>query len=212
MADTYLKKMLGDQEDIILVTRQHWFLLVSQIFLELVLMGLIITGVVILVNTVPVVGLFGLLGLILLAIPLISGTIDVMRWYSHKYIVTNLRVIQVSGVINKNVYDSSLEKVNDVRLVQSFFGRIFGYGDVEILTASDVGINLFKRIGDPVHFKTVMINAKQDLDRMQSGVGIVHEAAPDIPAMIAKLDELRQKGIITEAEFQQKKAELLAKL
>ncbi len=135
-----------------------------------------------------------------------------MRWYSHKYIVTNLRVIQVSGVINKNVYDSSLEKVNDVRLVQSFFGRIFGYGDVEILTASDVGINLFKRIGDPVHFKTVMINAKQDLDRMQSGVGIVHEAAPDIPAMIAKLDELRQKGIITEAEFQQKKAELLAKL
>jgi hypothetical protein len=212
MADTYLKKMLGDQEDIILVTRQHWFVLVSQIFLELVLMGLIITGVVILVNTVPVVGLFGLLGLILLAIPLISGTIDVMRWYSHKYIVTNLRVIQVSGVINKNVYDSSLEKVNDVRLVQSFFGRIFGYGDVEILTASDVGINLFKRIGDPVHFKTVMINAKQDLDRMQSGVGIVHEAAPDIPAMIAKLDELRQKGIITEAEFQQKKAELLAKL
>lgn len=212
MADTYLKKMLGDQEDIILVTRQHWFVLVSQIFLELVLMGLIITGVVILVNTVPVVGLFGLLGLILLAIPLISGTIDIMRWYSHKYIVTNLRVIQVSGVINKNVYDSSLEKVNDVRLVQSFFGRIFGYGDVEILTASDVGINLFKRIGDPVHFKTVMINAKQDLDRMQSGVGIVHEAAPDIPAMIAKLDELRQKGIITEAEFQQKKAELLAKL
>jgi hypothetical protein len=212
MADTYLKKMLGDQEDIILVTRQHWFVLVSQIFLELVLMGLIITGVVILVNTIPVVGLFGLLGLILLAIPLISGTIDIMRWYSHKYIVTNLRVIQVSGVINKNVYDSSLEKVNDVRLVQSFFGRIFGYGDVEILTASDVGINLFKRIGDPVHFKTVMINAKQDLDRMQSGVGIVHEAAPDIPAMIAKLDELRQKGIITEAEFQQKKAELLAKL
>ena len=212
MADTYLKKMLGDQEDIILVTRQHWFVLVSQIFLELVLMGLIITGVVILVNTIPVVGLFGLLGLILLAIPLISGTIDVMRWYSHKYIVTNLRVIQVSGVINKNVYDSSLEKVNDVRLVQSFFGRIFGYGDVEILTASDVGINLFKRIGDPVHFKTVMINAKQELDRIQSGVGIVREAAPDIPAMIAKLDELRQKGIITEAEFQQKKAELLAKL
>jgi len=95
--------------------------------------------------------------------------------------------------------------VNDVRLVQSFFGRIFGYGDVEILTASDVGINLFKRIGDPVHFKTVMINAKQDLDRMQSGVGIVHEAAPDIPAMIAKLDELRQKGIITEQSSNKRK-------
>jgi hypothetical protein len=75
-----------------------------------------------------------------------------------------------------------------------------------------VGINLFKRIGNPVHFKTVMINAKQELDRLQSGGVVVADDKPDIPGMIAKLDELRQKGIITEEEFQQKKAELLAKL
>lgn len=212
MKDNYLNKLLGAQEKILLVTRQHWFVLISRIFLEIVLAGLIIGGVVAAVAAVPVIGLLGLFGLILLVIPIVSGTIDYLKWYNHKYIVTNLRVIQISGVINKNVYDSSLEKVNDVRMVQSFFGRIFGYGDVEILTASDVGINLFKRIGNPVHFKTVMINAKQELDRLQSGGVVVAEDKPDIPGMIAKLDELRQKGIVTEEEFQQKKAELLAKL
>jgi len=209
MKDNYLNKLLGAQEKILLVTRQHWFVLISRIFLEIVLAGLIIGGSV--AALLPF-GLLGLFGLILLVIPIVSGTIDYLKWYNHKYIVTNLRVIQISGVINKNVYDSSLEKVNDVRMVQSFFGRIFGYGDVEILTASDVGINLFKRIGNPVHFKTVMINAKQELDRLQSGGVVVADDKPDIPGMIAKLDELRQKGIITEEEFQQKKAELLAKL
>jgi hypothetical protein len=36
--------------------------------------------------------------------------------------------------------------------------------------------------------------------------------AENIPALIAELDELRKKGIVTEAEFQKKKAELLAKI
>jgi ribosomal protein S20 len=34
----------------------------------------------------------------------------------------------------------------------------------------------------------------------------------DIPSMIEKLDSLRKRGILSEDEFQRKKAELLAKL
>ena len=37
-------------------------------------------------------------------------------------------------------------------------------------------------------------------------------AKGDIPDLIAELDELRQKGIISEEEFQTKKTELLARL
>jgi hypothetical protein len=124
--------------------------------------------------------------------------------------VTTHRVIQTSGVFSKNVVDSSLEKVNDVKLSQSFLGRMFGYGDIEILTASELGVNLFHEIADPIGFKTAMLNAKERL-------GFDHEAgmeghAADIPSLIARLDDLRKKGIISEGEFQQKKAELLAKM
>ena len=38
-------------------------------------------------------------------------------------------------------------KVNDVKMEQSFLGRLLGYGDIEILTASELGVNLFRRIG-----------------------------------------------------------------
>jgi len=124
--------------------------------------------------------------------------------------MTNRRVIQISGIFNKDVVDSSLEKVNDVKMSQSFFGRIFDYGDVEILTASEIGVNLFKRIGDPVKFKTAMLNAKEKIGFAESGLKAKH--ADDIPSMIAELDELRKQGILTEAEFQNKKTELLAKM
>jgi hypothetical protein len=39
-----------------------------------------------------------------------------------------------------------------------------------------------------------------------------HAAPVDVPAQIAKLDELRKSGAITEAEFQAKKDELLKRL
>ncbi len=42
-------------------------------------------------------------------------------WWNEKYIVTNRRVIQIEGILDKHVIDSSLEKVNDVVLVQSAF-------------------------------------------------------------------------------------------
>jgi uncharacterized membrane protein YdbT with pleckstrin-like domain len=125
--------------------------------------------------------------------------------------VTNRRVIQISGVFNKDVVDSSLEKVNDVKMSQSFFGRMFGYGDIEILTASELGVNLFHEIADPIDFKTAMLNAKERMGFEEMGMEMHHTNA-DIPSMIEKLDILRRRGILSEAEFQQKKAELLAKM
>jgi uncharacterized membrane protein YdbT with pleckstrin-like domain len=93
---------------------------------------------------------------------------DVITWTSRQYIVTDWRVIQISGVFSKEVTDSSLEKVNDVKLEQSFVGRLLDYGDLEILTASELGINRFSHVGQPIHLKTAMLNAKEKLEHGQS--------------------------------------------
>ena len=206
MAKNYIQKMLGENERILLVTRQHWFVLFSAILAEIVVMLIVVVAIIILAAMFNPLAAFGFL---LVLIPLAIMLHDILILYNREYIVTNRRVIQIFGVFNKNVTDSSLEKVNDVKMTQSFFGRLFDYGDVEILTASEIGINLFKRIGDPVKFKTAMLNAKEKLGYEGTGA----RAQPDnIPALIAELDELRKKGIVTEAEFQAKKAQLLAKM
>ena len=206
MAKNYVQSMLGENERIVLVTRQHWFVLFSAILAEIIITLLLIAAVSVATFFFPLAAF----GFVLVIVPLISMLRDILIWSNHEYLVTNRRVIQISGIFNKNVVDSSLEKVNDVKMTQSFFGRLFDFGDVEILTASEIGVNLFKRIGDPVKFKTAMLNAKEKLG--YEGTGAHAQPADDVPIMISQLDELRKKGIVTEAEFQAKKAELLKKM
>ncbi|HLO16096.1 MAG TPA: PH domain-containing protein [Anaerolineales bacterium] len=207
MAKTYLEGLLGENEKILLETHQHWFVLFGKIFLEILLIALIVVGIIVAYAFYPV----AIYGLILVLVPVIGILNDVLVWQNKAYIVTTHRVIQTSGVFSKDVVDSSLEKVNDVKLSQSFLGRLFGYGDIEILTASELGANLFHEINDPVGFKTAMLNAKERLG-FEHEIGIEGHAAMDIPSLISRLDDLRKRGIISETEFQKKKAELLAKI
>lgn len=208
MAKTYIENMLGENEKIILVTRQHGFVLFSSIAAEIVATLIVIAAFIAMTLSEPLAAF----GFLLALIPLAIMTRDILVWNNHQYIVTNRRVIQISGVINKNVIDSSLEKVTDIKMTQSFFGRLFDYGDVEILTASEIGVNMFKRIGNPIKFKTAMLNAKEKLGYEGTG-SRGHNPRPDsIPALIDALEELRKKGILTEEEFKAKKKELLAKM
>jgi len=207
MSDTYLNSLLGENEQVLFVTHQHWLVLAGEILSESLLsVALVVLVSIIWALFVP--NVLVALGYLLLVFPLISLCWDVLVWSKRKYVVTSRRVIQLSGMFSKNVTDSSLEKVNDVKMSQSFLGRMFDYGDIEILTASELGVNIFKRIGQPIHYKTAMINAKEKLERAPA------EARParNTADLLAQLDELRQHGVLTEAEFQSKKADLLKKM
>jgi uncharacterized membrane protein YdbT with pleckstrin-like domain len=219
MAGHYLQSLLGDREKIIYVTRRHWFVLASAIILEAALILIIFVATIVISYNVAQADptlwwITPLIGFILLLIPITTGTRDILNWSNHQFIITNLRVMQIAGVFNKSVIDSSLDKVNDIKMDQSALGRMFGYGDIEILTASEIGVNLFKKIENPVKFKSALINAKAVLEHVVEEVPEVkpEESKQDIPEMISKLAELRTRGVLTEAEFQQKKAELLSKI
>ena len=233
MSESYLQSLLGDREKIIRVARQHWFLLISAIFLEIVLILIIFAvsialSITIGATTPGIVPIIMIVGFIALLFPLATMIRDILIWSHHILVVTNRRIMQVTGIFNKNVIDSSLEKVNDVKMMQSALGRMFNYGDIEILTASELGSNHFRKIDDPVGFKTAMLNAKDQLEHgedilPQPQPHAVTPAAPstpvpeqpvpaDVPALITQLAQLRQQGIITEEEFLSKKAELLKKI
>ena len=210
MAKDYLEEMLSENEQILLRARKHWSVLFGNIVLEIfpIIALIVISFLLLPLVAFPVVPL----GFVLMLVPLIGMIRDFLIWYNRQYIVTNRRVIQTSGVFSKDVVDSSLEKVNDVKMSQSVWGRLFDYGDIEILTASEVGANVFRSIGEPIKFKTAMLNAKERLGFDEIGVQAGQAANQDIPFLIASLDDLRKKGVISEQEFQQKKTELLSKM
>jgi hypothetical protein len=172
----------------------------------------------------------GWIGVVVAVIPLSELVRIFLDWLNERYIITNRRVMEVRGIINKHIGDSALEKVNDVNLNQSVVGRLLGYGTVQIITGSDIGVNKFHRISNPVRFKRAMLNAKEQLQvRAEYGPeeplhpepppNDAGDTAPeppvsgdDIPEVIAELAELHEKGVITKEEFQAKKTELLDRL
>ena len=100
-----------------------------------------------------------------------------LRYINQEYVLTNRRVIQVSGVLNRKAADSSLEKINDAMLKQSFFGRMLDYGDLTVLTASESGVDAMKMLRSPIEFKKRMLDAKHAFE-----VGMEREGwAPSPP-------------------------------
>jgi uncharacterized membrane protein YdbT with pleckstrin-like domain len=211
----YTDSLMGRNEHIVFVTRQHWLVLVAAAVGDgfLALAALVVARL--LYDVHKALALLAVLA----ALPIVHFVVRLLNWHNDQYIVTNRRVMEVHGVINKRVSDSSLEKVNDVVLEQSILGRFLNYGTVAIITGSDIGVNQFSRILRPVRFKIEMLNQKEDLAELESlssrAKRVLTEEPPakgDIPELIAELDQLRKRGIVTDQEFEEKKADLLGRI
>lgn len=172
---SYARNLLSRGEEVVYETRQHWFAIVARTWLW-ILLGIVSLAVVIflasgetqfvnetidqIVTLLAVAGLIGAAGVV--------GFV-LWDWRNQEWLITTRRVIRAEGVLNKSVSDSSLEKINDARLDQSVFGRIFGFGTLDILTAAEElnqGSNIgdFPMLADPVDFKKAMFDQKQMIE------------------------------------------------
>lgn len=141
-------------------------------------------------------------------------------WYAQDYIVTNRRVLKVEGILNKRLADSSLEKVNDAVLEQNLFGRLLGYGDLDILTAADVAVDRYRMLADAPSFKKAMLDQKHllELEPTRLPAPPLGASAPrtmssdEITRALDDLAGLRARGAITAEEYEAKKRDLLARL
>lgn len=57
-------------------------------------------------------------------------------WTSHVYLLTNRRIVTIKGVINVNMVQANLRKVQRTALYRPWLFRIFGIGTVGIATAA----------------------------------------------------------------------------
>lgn len=130
-------------------------------------------------------------------------------WWTNKiYLVTSARVLKLEGVFTKSHRDASLDKINDMTLEQGLLGRLLGYGDVGISTANEAASVTFHFLENPVEFKRRALMSREAGRPAASGA----PAADDPVAQLERLGALREKGVVTEAEFQAAKAQLLGRL
>jgi len=65
------------------------------------------------------------------------------------WVVTDLRVIAESGVFTHQTKESPIEKIHNISYLQSPFGRLLGYGDVQIQTAAEAGATSYSLVSNP---------------------------------------------------------------
>jgi uncharacterized membrane protein YdbT with pleckstrin-like domain len=175
---SYLASLMATDETIERVSRRHWVVLLRAFALNG--LGLVLAVLLAGITTSLWRTQGGLLwtlvtwGLALLAVWfVVRMAAAVLQWSATQYVVTTRRVLEVSGVFNKLVRDSNLDKINDLVLYQSALGRLMNYGDIEIITGADVGINKLEKIRDPLGFKKTMLDNKEDFDTLvRRGLGV----------------------------------------
>ena len=224
---SYADSLMAKQEQILYRGRQHWLAPVSDGLrpIVLVLAGLVIFFLAVFIKAS---GFFWQimagLSAVLLVVGLVWLVIVYLTWRSEEYLITTRRVLKVEGVLDKKSGDSSLDKINDAVLKQGLLARMLHYGDLEILTANEEGIDRYEMLAHVVEFKKAMLNAKNQLEDglrrpalasvapVPSASSATATSSDDVTVTLSKLADLRDKGAITPAEYEAKKAELLGRL
>jgi hypothetical protein len=183
---SYARNLLSRGEEVVFETRQHWFAVFAQVWLY-ALLAVIALAVVIWQTSMgewQLRGLLQVIGLVVLLGSLVRIGVYLWAWQNQEYLVTTRRVIKAEGIFNKQMGDSSLEKINDAHLTQSWLGRIFAFGHLDIMTASDDpgAVDDFPMMADAVEFKIAMLNAKEVLGRPELARPAAQHPAP-MPAM-----------------------------
>jgi hypothetical protein len=223
--------MLASGERVLLVRQRHWFTFIqaARWFLLVIGVGLVSAY---LDGKIDDGGTFGFLGTVLgwgFGVFLVAGLIGVgwyyLAWRRERYIVTTRRFIEAGGVINKWSRDTSLSMVTDMLVGHPLMGRILGYGEIDLLTAAEAGTNKIRFLPQPDEFKKSLLDAKYEHE-MEVGGGYAGQTRPVAPAPAAPaalsgaeldaslthLADLRDRGLITAEEFEQKKRDLLDRL
>jgi len=215
---SYADSLLAKDEHVLYRARQVWLAPVSDSRNGLLLL---LAGIVLALLEHQVLHwsqLIAYAGVLVALIGLVWIGIVYFTWKSEEYLITNRRVLKVEGLLDKKSGDSSLDKINDAVLKQGLLARMLHYGDLEILTANEEAIDRYQMLSNVVDFKKAMLNAKNALEDGYRGSAATPAAAPrasgggDAAATLAQLADLRDKGAITQAEYEKKKAEILGRI
>ena len=163
----YSDSLLTEGEHVVYRGKQH---VLSLILRGRSAVGLLIVGLLLLIFIVFArwTGIGQQAGLSIGAILLIIGAIILFyrwwQWTNQDYLVTNRRLLKVTGILNKHSADSSLEKINDAILDQPVLGRMLNYGDLTILTAAEEAVDRYHMLSNPKEFKKAILSQKHTLE------------------------------------------------
>jgi uncharacterized membrane protein YdbT with pleckstrin-like domain len=199
---------LTSDEEVVLSFRQHWKLLVVPILAFIALLIVLIAalqwvswGAIEVVVAVAVVAGF----VWFVARPLVS-------WLVTRYVLTTERLMTRTGLIAQSGIEIPLERITNVNFSQSLFERLLGAGDLLVESAGTTGQSRFANIPRPDQFASVLYNVREKRTlALQSGPGPVVRS-DDAIEKLARLKKLHEDGVVSDAEYEEKRRKLLEEI
>jgi membrane protein YdbS with pleckstrin-like domain len=218
---SYVEKNLAPGEEILLRPRYHWVRFVPGA--SVAVLGAVLAAASGLLLPAETGGtesglrspLFLVAGVLFLA-----GVLG-MAWRAlvdsfDEFAITSFRVIRKSGFVTRSVRQIPLEKVQDVNVRSTLGGRWFSYGDVELQTAGSDSTVVFPRILRPEEFRNVLFTHTRLHAAGTDGLGGRDATAPpsrvSVEERLKEAERLYKTGVLSEAEYQEKRQALIKEL
>lgn len=129
---SYVRKTLAGDETVRLTARVHWIIWVRA-WCALLLLGVVIVGVILFLR-------------------------DLIFMVTTEVAITNRRLIKKTGWLNWKTSELELTSIEAVNLEQSFWGRLLGFGRLQIHgTGDDVWVSPL--IAEPLRFRRELESA-----------------------------------------------------
>jgi uncharacterized membrane protein YdbT with pleckstrin-like domain len=201
--------LLIEGEDVVLDLRPHWIALVGPILVAV----LVVVGLSVALVGAPARGagrtivvwgavIVAALLLVVYALP------RVIAWATSIFVVTTDRIIHRRGLIAKSSMEIPLEAINDVRFEQSVFERMIGAGSLIIESAGERGRQVFADIRHPEEVQRE-IYEQGETNKQRMYQGGPPRGAPSTAGELERLADLRDRGVLTQEEFEAQKRRIL---
>ncbi len=214
----YPKRLLNEGEDLALDLRPHWWYFSKHI----------LTGVPLFIVLAVIVAkasgdtekyLMYAWGILALAWA-VWLAFKYLEWNFTHFVVTSDRVIYRTGVLSKHGVEIPMDRINNINFNQGIWERVIGAGDLEIESAGKDGQSQFEDVWHPDGVQQELYRQMEAYGKKRAGWS--NPAAPtttttvapgaSIPEQLHQLAELRDRGVISAAEFDAKKAQLLERM
>jgi uncharacterized membrane protein YdbT with pleckstrin-like domain len=150
----YYTKVLQPDETVKVVGRLHWSIYIRAVVVLLIALGVLLASNWLTDPTsqryaLMASGVVGALGLLLL----LKAWIHRM---ATEIVVTDRRVILNRGLLRRHTMEMNMTKIEMVDVKQSLWGRIWGYGTVEI-HGTGADIEPLEGIGSPLLIRNAIV-------------------------------------------------------
>ncbi len=132
--------------------------------------------------------------------------VELVKWRTTYFVVTTDRVIYRQGVVARTGVEIPIDRLANVNFEQSILERILGVGDIMVQSGGQDGEQVFSDIARPDEVQKIINQTiAERADRRFSG----STPLGGIAGELERLEALRDRGTLTDAEFEDQKKRLL---